>query len=111
MKKRKTMKKQNKNSIKNVLIKARSFIKRGWTRGVYARNKYGHEVDIISKSAIKFCALGAIDKATNSAVSYKMTMDFMDHIIDCSVSSWNDSSTKKQVLEGFDKAIKSLENK
>ena len=36
--------------------------KKQWTKNAFARNKYGHVVDINSKSASRYCLVGAIER-------------------------------------------------
>lgn len=97
-----------KMKIYQVLTKARNLLKKGWTKGVFARNKYGHEVSINSRSACKFCAQGAVAKVTtheHNHSSYILARNFLNKFTDGMLMSFNDNSNKERVLELFDKAI------
>lgn len=59
-----------------VLKKARKLIRQtGHTKGVFARNKYRHEVDPINPSAVKFCAYGAIYNVLGVSINSNSTDD------------------------------------
>lgn len=48
------------------LKKVKRIIKKGWTQGEYARNKYGHEISPLNRNACKWCMVGACIRAANT---------------------------------------------
>lgn len=78
--------------------------KRGaWTRYVSARDKNNKPIDPLDPIAVKFCAIGAIEKCyPNSNDDYKRAEVFnkLREIYD-SISLWNDNSTKNKVIKVF----------
>ena len=48
--------------------KVHGVISKGWTKGTEARDKWGHPVEVHSKSAVKFCLNGAIWKCAASGL-------------------------------------------
>lgn len=100
-----------------VLIKAKKFIKKGWTKYVVARDKRGDTVNARSKKATQWCAVGSIWAAKRSGTFASESFAFLKQAMIASgaqastVANWNDASgrTKKQVLVLFDNAIKLAE--
>lgn len=108
-------------TILGVIGDARDVLaKKGWTQHVTARDKWGFEVSIHDKKAAKFCAIGAIYKASLGLIAIRLSAEkFLLAEINsghrdnpfCNVASWNDMPmrTKKDVLQLFDKVIDRLE--
>lgn len=101
-----------------VLKKMRSLIQKGWTKGAYARDKKNKDVVPTSKSARKWCLMGAYTKAYSTVDAY---IDFevisrLDHIMmkrrtkHLVLAQYNDAQkTKKPVISLIDKAIEDIE--
>lgn len=95
--------------------------KGAWTQGTWARGKSGQKVDIWSRSAVCFCAGGALRRAASAAgVHYLTARDTARDAeraliaVVCPgavpggvVADWNDSPSrrKSEVLAAFRKAI------
>lgn len=96
---------------------ARALIERGWTQKVYARGKC-REVPYDSKSAVCYCAMGAIAAVNGMYPTSTLTgVDQLDAAIgapredEAEILIWNDAPerTKAEVLAAFDKAIQLAE--
>jgi hypothetical protein len=94
------------------LRRALKLVKAGWTRGYFARDKWGHAVDDGSKKACRFCALGAMYRAFPTCgpgwdVAYSALHEASPTR---NVVLFNDdASTKKQhVVCWFERAIHNL---
>jgi hypothetical protein len=48
------------NAATEMLVRARSFIERGWCRDTLARDASGHPVDPTARDAVAWCANGAL---------------------------------------------------
>jgi len=46
-----------------VVQRAIALLDQGWTYGALARDALGHEVPVLSKRAVRFCGLGALERA------------------------------------------------
>lgn len=90
---------------KAVLTEARRLVSEGWTRRTYARDDCGHDVGCKSPKAKFFCAIGAIRRAGGDD---SLLIYFRDMLEIQSIFMWNGTSTKEQVLQGFDKVILTL---
>jgi hypothetical protein len=104
------------------LKKVRKFIERGWCQGYFALNKEGREVDARSRSACKWCLIGAICKTTPD-IRFLHIKNIVENELDkdiCSrarsqhqnsIEGWNDKPgrTQKQVLNLIDRVLKKLE--
>lgn len=104
-------------AFRKVLQTARKLIAKGWTKEAYARTKTGRVVNVNSRAAAKFCALGAISKAAwkPKNVHYGIGGQVMFLLQDVLhlrgesynfLGSFNDrQKTKKPVLALFDEAL------
>lgn len=110
-------KKQLTDGLK-VLKKMRSLIQKGWTKGAYARDKRNKDVAPTSKSARKWCIMGAYTKAyslANTYVPYETVLGKLDkamtkrrtrHLV---LAQYNDAQkNKKPIINLIDKSIDSL---
>jgi hypothetical protein len=95
-----------------LLIRARSFIERGWCRGAAAANVNGLEVHATSKQAIAWCALGALDAAGLPYIHHirlgwhPAYRRLQDVIGDERLQDWNArQGTSGPVSAAFDRAI------
>jgi len=99
------------NELKDHLVKARSYIEKGWTQGEYARDKEGDSVTSWDPTAVCWCARGAFravdgnypsSSASDHSVFLLAEIGHFD-----SPTLWNDYSkrTQQDVLALFDKAI------
>lgn len=84
-----------------------------WTRGTYARDANYDETDSLSPSAVCWCAIGALSKATDGWIDLhiwdvidKATYEVAGHT---NTAKFNDSHSHAEVLELFDKAIEIAE--
>jgi hypothetical protein len=92
-----------------VLIRARSFIERGWCRRTAARNLLGYPVEATSKWAVSWCMGGALIAAAqlgNHAMWGFANRRLCAVISDDYVSAFNDrQETVEPILAAFDRAI------
>ncbi len=51
-----------------ILLRAAEIIAAGWTRGAGARTRKGYETTVLDPDAAKFCARGAVIKATHEII-------------------------------------------
>lgn len=94
-------------STKSTLADARSILLCGWTRGVYARNAEGYEVNADDSTAVCWCLEGAIFKSRTSYDNYADMMDTLERCIDGkSLVDFNDrQESVEPVLALLDQAI------
>ena len=106
--------------IVNILKKAKKLLshKGAWTRGTFARNERGHDVDYNSAEAVSFCLLGALHKITlhkhkiadadREYDNYKLAKEYIiksNYLPYNDIAVFNDTSTFEEVLQALDKAI------
>jgi hypothetical protein len=113
----------SKRKMLDVIKKARKLITKScnWTKGCTARDKNDGSVNPYDKNAVKFCAIGAIHRMSKTDYSILITIkDKFERIVISKsryaklskypfMGGWNDSSTHRNVLRGFDKLISKLE--
>lgn len=103
---------------KQVAVRARRLIEKGWCRDEWARTAEGGGCPYSSSAARSFCALGAIYRAaidvgaelppnpfwTEWAGTLPSSFEFAGD------ANWNDarSTSKQDVLERFDRVIEAL---
>lgn len=95
-------------TTKEILTEALGYIKQGWTTGWFARDATNNITNPLSLDATSFCAVGAIRRAvnTNGSLHAFEVYDFLRKSIGIEeIPSWNDTSTKEEVIKGFEKAI------
>lgn len=85
-----------------------------WTRDYYAKTEDGLNVASNDPRAVKWCALGAIERGgKHDRGASSDTEDFIEKLIgnpSRSLASFNDSHTHPDVLALFDRAIAKLES-
>jgi DNA phosphorothioation-dependent restriction protein DptG len=95
------------------LRQVREIVNNGWTQRVYARDEKGVTCSINHPNAKSFCLTGAILKvAKELSPLYK---DIVENIMSCAlrnyyanIPTFNDSSTKEEVLQAIDYTIKEI---
>lgn len=110
---------KHKRTVLSTLKKALRLISRkeSWHQGSYAGDKDGFECSLESKSAKRFCALGAVARQCEGGYVSNLFDDTVDELlIDlrktgsmCGVATYNDSHTHNDVVKLFEKTIKRLE--
>ena len=96
-----------------ILKDAAYLVSKGWCHGSYARDGNGDSVEFTSDDACMFCAMGAIQKASFSAVSdmtdawqvcefclHELFKHLRLHKISSeaiTIAKWNDSSNQEEV--------------
>jgi hypothetical protein len=100
-----------------LLIRARSFVERGWCRGTFAANSEGWSVEPTDEDAVRWCARAAVDAAAGQIVGGDhpafrrlaaaigvdgiYAADFAEAVAD-----FNDrQETAEPILAAFDRAI------
>lgn len=99
-----------------ILKKARRLLSKPerWAKGHSAYDAYGGHVNITAKTAVKFCAVGAIVKSAGEEwfnIHAMWLSNYLSIMLGQSIVVWNDHPrrTHAQVLRAFDKAIAKLE--
>lgn len=104
----------------------RLLLEYGWTDGRFARNRYGHEVAWYSRNAVKFCAVGAVNRACYNLNKATVTSQEVQNLLEWKLGTkdiiaFNDTyryehSTsdkrmrrKYEVIAYFDQTISLLE--
>ena len=94
---------------KEILIKARGFIERGWTQRASARAAEGYPVRSKSPNACEWCASGAIRVVLPNSRNIKEFWDYFSQLVKphLSLIEFNDDpkTTKEDVLAVFDEGI------
>jgi hypothetical protein len=98
-----------------LLIRARSFLERGWCREAAAVDMDGCEVDPTDPNAISWCAYGALmaagipDDGTDDSAFVRLDKEMCDEGLGAdSVGHFNDAQeTVEPILAAFDRAIRS----
>lgn len=95
-------------TTRDILVKARSLIASGWTRGRLACDARSRCVTYDSDEARSWCALGALSR---SAADGATVGKFRAQISGGDIATWNDAPerTQEQVLDAFDRAIAACE--
>ncbi len=101
-----------KNPTLAVLRKARALVAKGWTRFHFARNKYGHPVNVYGPAACRFCAAGSIVRVTRNDIAARdCAIKVLSGVVAGGTApAFNDhpGTTKADVLSAFDRAIASV---
>lgn len=96
-------------TTKEVLIKAKQLVEKGWTRNVLARNAAGEPVFSNSPEACAFCVAGAIEHAQGDDPDAGMEAFAVMHdsLGNVSITDFNDAATTTHadILAAFDRAI------
>lgn len=102
---------------KEVLIKARELVSKGWTQGRFAANKKDETVNYGADDAVCFCASGAIYRAakTTRGEGYSEVGTIYEAhrflrestLYNGEVPAWNDAAGRRQreVVRAFSVAI------
>lgn len=105
-------------TTREILVKARDYIERGWSQGHYARTAAGRQTDEDDALAASWCPLGAIMMAAPDSV--RLRDDAGDALCvaigaegksGSTIPEWNDAAERTQadVLAAFDRAIANCE--
>ena len=105
-------------------------LKRNWTQDELARDKHNNPVDPRSKTACKWCAMGAIEAITPNKTIHRDLESFLREIVEydsgymgkdrdtadmptlSSLNYFNDEyATHEDIIKVFDKGIDRLERK
>lgn len=96
-------------TTKQILVKARALVKRGWTQGSCAKAKNGREVHPSRTTACCWCAFGALWKvAPNSYLLAEQVLNALPEVSAyTNIVDFNEveGRTQEDVLAAFDKAI------
>ena len=107
-----------------ILTHAYTLIKKGWTRKYFAINKHGKGVDWSDEQACRFCLTGGIRRATYNLfpkeskqkqfiIANDATYQVSKYVTDLgykSTISFNDSSTKAEVLNAIKQVINAVKS-
>lgn len=96
------------NKPKSILKKAKKLIKKGWCKGAFARTASGESVPSDSPDAVKFCAIGAVNRARLALKYGSIDKRAALNLLPCNLTQINDFSTttEEDILNIFDEAIK-----
>ena len=92
-------------TTKEVLVKARTLVEKGWTQGAFAKDDYGYIVKSTDPKACSWCATGAIQAVLPKNVPFSDYTALLT--VPNGIVLFNDNlnTTKEDVLKVFDKAI------
>ena len=105
------------NTETEILVRAKTLIEGGWTKGTYARDKNLLFIGFDSPNAAYFCMSGAIhraiaDQSPHNSDDGEEPMEIFNNIsrhfpLISSLPVYNDNThrTKEEVLQKFDQAI------
>ncbi len=97
------------------LIKARKFIKKGWTQQWFARDKNGERCDEESREATCWCVTGALSLAfPDGGAPWMRSVKELERTTKTkNIVEWNDEMerTQGEVLDAFNDTIKRLRPK
>jgi len=99
-------------SAKETLVQARALLARSeHCKKFYAKDKEGHAVDCDSPHAVGFCILGACEAVNGgkSGGAFSLLYEAVDNYE--GVAHFNDTHTKEECLQVFDRAIAALDVK
>lgn len=66
--------------------------KERWTKSAYARSKIGRVVDVTSKSAVRFCLIGAIERVYGRGENYISATNKLVNVINTErIMAFNDN--------------------
>lgn len=78
-----------------------------WCQGSYARNRAGEPINVRSKQAASFCALGALNKVMGFGWAGSAAINLLRDSSSLAIPDLNDGKGGyKKVLALYDKAIK-----
>ncbi len=100
-------------TLRSALRQIRQLIEAGWTQEAYARDCYGHRVDVDSPSACRFCLLGALNRVEDLDRRHSCSDALHKQLpptVRVGLAAFNDSlprgpKGKAQVLALIDRAI------
>jgi hypothetical protein len=93
------------DSVKALLKKAKKKIEKGWCQGAMARDIDGQAVGCMTEEAASFCIYGAVISSMENGDYYVESIQLLWSIANENLVSYNDRSSKEQVLQLFDLAI------
>jgi hypothetical protein len=106
--------KPKKQSVINVLVRARAYLKKGWTRKAFARDTKGESCGAREGKASCWCASGALERATGGTRAFKTFFAAETELkktVGCdSIPTWNDdiAQTRTGVVRAFTRTIARL---
>lgn len=97
------------NTAKILRRAAKLLETKGWTRGAYARTSSGRFCEPNCREAVRFCAIGAIERAGGGTVGPAYAA--LRRAIEGTVAHWNDTKgrTKRQVIAALLKAAENCD--
>jgi hypothetical protein len=99
---------EEKKKVVKTLQKAQKIIsdRKTWTKGAYARNQKSDYVGVSSKTACKFCSIGALMKISEGQV-FLEARGYLENSFDGRIAEGNDypNTTHRQVMMAYDFAI------
>jgi hypothetical protein len=102
-----------------ILQRARNLIEAGWIQGGFAKDAKGNRVACTSPDAVCFCAVGALLRAAHEIapsdhdVYLKAKQQIMNRITtigEMNITTWNDHTSRDDVLRVFNQACGEFEN-
>jgi hypothetical protein len=90
-----------------VLVRALELLEGdGWCQGVFARDRYGRQVNFASPRAVQYCAMGAVKRAAREADPYDSRLEdsaaaVLIAIVGKDPAGWNDRNGHATVLGTF----------
>ena len=99
-------------TTKEVLVKAKALVEKGWTQEVSARDDYGYHVEPTDSNACYWCATGALQAVLPRNVLFSDYCDLLTREAPCDIILFNDDAdtTKEDILKVYDEAIARCED-
>ena len=103
-------------SVKETLVQGRALLARSEDcKRYYAKDREGHAIDCDSPHAVGFCILGACAAVNGEEngfyIDHKLGDVLFNAIEGDSITEFNDTHTKEECLQVFDRAIAALDVK
>ena len=98
-------------TVKEVLVKARALIAKGWCQGAVSRSGDGTEVPHLSDLACSWCIVGAVCAVGKTSAPALDALRRVTGVRNGYLDNWNDAPERTQadVLAAFDETIARLE--
>ena len=102
-------------TVLDVLMEGRAKVMKGWCQGSSAQNDANEALQVYSPAATQWCIVGAVNSSSPDnmgtwllALEVLRSVNHIDPIR--GIVHWNDDpkTTKRDVLDAFDKAIASM---
>lgn len=94
--------------VRDVLLKCAAIVRGGWCRHMPAKNAAGKRVGPRERSAVQFCAIGAIQRVCGGPEDGWEARRALREVVCMEISAWNDGIARdaEQVAQAFEEAAR-----